>query len=75
MQFSHECCCPAAGQPAPTPDTRWTALAHLIPGISVRPQSGPAQHALPDGPPDLATSGAPAIMEDQVMPLSCAPGR
>ena len=61
--------CPAAGQPPPTPDTRWTALAHLIPGISVRPQASPAQRALPGSSPDPAASAAPAILEDQVRAL------
>ncbi|CAL5220105.1 g2057 [Coccomyxa viridis] len=56
-----------AGQPAPTPDTRWTALAHLIPGISVQPQAGPTggQRALPGLAPDQAPSAAPCIVEDQ----------
>ena len=74
--FSQFAPAPAAGQPAPTPDTRWTALAHLIPGISVQPQAGPTggQRAQPGLAPDHAASAAPSIADDQVCsPTACPP--
>ncbi|BDA47049.1 probable protein NLP5 at N-terminal half [Coccomyxa sp. Obi] len=61
---------PASGQPLPGPDTRWTALAQLIPGIAVQPDNRQPQKTLPPGQAIALTNGADQRMLQRVD--SCA---
>lgn len=65
------CAGAATPQPPPGPDTRWTTLAQLIPGIA---QTGAALGRASSGV--LAGSSAPVLMEVRCQPGAqlCVPG-
>lgn len=60
-------------QPLPGPDTRWTALAQLIPGIAVQPDNRQPQKTLPPGQAIAltnATDQVPIIPLTSLLPLN-----